>query len=114
MHTQRGTTNQHMPRYSKLVHLILHLSRSQSGGIGFTWGTSVRHPLPPQVFTTIKPSKVLNTPKYESGASKPTHMRKHFIPNSALESTYHVHPISLTVNNSVATSGIFLGGAYLE
>jgi hypothetical protein len=114
MRTQRGTTNQHMSRYNKLVHLILHLSRTQSGGIGFIGGTSVRHPLPHHVFTTIKPSKVLNKPKYGSGAHKPTHMGNHFILKSAQESAYHVHPSPWTMDIIVATSAHFVGDAYLE
>ena len=49
-------------------------------GIGSKRGISVRHPLPPHVYITMGPSKVLNEPKCGSRALIPTHVCKNYIP----------------------------------
>jgi hypothetical protein len=66
----------------------------------------VRPPLPPHVFITMGPSKILNLPKCGSGALIPTHVSKNFIPNSTLESAYHVLLSMSTVDNFLAASGL--------
>ncbi len=88
------------------MHLIRHLSRIQSAGISFIWGTFVSLPLTPHVYTTMGPSKVLNEPKCGSGAHRPLHVWKNSILYSALESTYRVLPSPRTMDNILAASGL--------
>ena len=88
------------------MHLIRHLSRTQSGGHRFQKGHISVSPTTTHVLITIGPSKVLNEPKCGSGAHIPTHVCKNFIPNSALESANRVLLSPSTVDIVLSASGL--------
>jgi hypothetical protein len=64
-----------------IVRLIHHLSRTQTGGIGFIWDNLVRSPLSPHYHPTITPHPLHNRPLNGLERSKirvmglPTHTR---------------------------------------
>jgi hypothetical protein len=110
---------QHLPRehqglrqsahahVSQICHLIRQLATTQESGIGFVCDAPLGSPLPAHIQDTMGLATVLNAPKCDSGAHRPTRVWQNLVPKETLDEAYSNLPVpSSKINDMLVLAGL--------